>query len=104
MPRKTVDDRLEVLADLDKCPKSPKLSALFEDNFQKNLEKSGKIWLEVSTPSVSTALPDLPPPLWRSGRLQAAYPYETMKKGQTPLNAILVRLVKGFICMRSGTV
>jgi len=33
MARKTVDDRLISLADLDKCPKSPKIAALFEDDF-----------------------------------------------------------------------
>ena len=31
MARKTVDDRLISLADLDKCPKSPKIAALFEE-------------------------------------------------------------------------
>ena len=31
MARKTVDDRLKSLADLDKCPKSPKIAALFEE-------------------------------------------------------------------------
>jgi hypothetical protein len=34
MARKTVDDRLTSLADLDKCPKSPKIAALFEDDFK----------------------------------------------------------------------
>ena len=33
LPRKTIDERLKVLADLTRCPKSPKVSALFEDEF-----------------------------------------------------------------------
>ena len=31
MPQKTVDDHLKVLANIDKCPKSLKLSAQFQD-------------------------------------------------------------------------
>jgi hypothetical protein len=31
MPQKTVDDHLKVLANIDKCPKPTKLSALFQD-------------------------------------------------------------------------
>ena len=34
MPQRTLSDRFEVLADLEKLPNSPKLSALYQDEFE----------------------------------------------------------------------